>query len=145
MGHGSNGSPKADGSHGSLVNIRWPMTHQLFLLRSNGAAKDIASFVIRSDLSDRIKNTAIYWDHVGWQPNIFNIFSYRCVMCTTDESMGQIRIHGETRPHTIWWGGDAHINCPSWFHSTIVVNIGLPLERYIAVEYSATFDDTRPI
>jgi hypothetical protein len=35
MGHGSNGSPKADGSYGSWVRGCWPMTHQYFLLLCN--------------------------------------------------------------------------------------------------------------
>jgi hypothetical protein len=69
----------------------WPIN--FFLLWSNGAAKDIACFIIRSDLSDRIKNTAIYWNHVGRHPKFFNIFSYRCLMCITDVPMGQWRIH----------------------------------------------------
>ena len=30
MGHGSNGSRKSDGSHGSWVTRWWPMTHQFF-------------------------------------------------------------------------------------------------------------------
>ena len=30
MGHGSNGSRKSDGSHGSWVTRCWPMTHQFF-------------------------------------------------------------------------------------------------------------------
>jgi hypothetical protein len=33
--------------------------------------------------------------------------------------------------------------CPPRFHSMIVV--GIPLARYRGIEYSATFDDTRPL
>jgi hypothetical protein len=33
--------------------------------------------------------------------------------------------------------------CPPRFHSTIVMDI--PLGRYGMIEYSATFDETRPI
>ena len=32
MGHGSNGSRKSDGSHGSWVTRCWPMTHQFLIL-----------------------------------------------------------------------------------------------------------------
>jgi len=32
MGHGSNGSRKSDGSHGSWVTRCWPMTHQFWTL-----------------------------------------------------------------------------------------------------------------
>jgi hypothetical protein len=62
--------------------------------------KHIGCFQIWSDLSDRIKNTAIYWNLVGLHPNIFNsVFSYRYVVCTTHKSMMQWRIHGRgTRP-----------------------------------------------
>jgi hypothetical protein len=65
-----------------------------------------------------------------------------------NETVGrnQWRIHGRGRgyasPLNLVRRGRPSI-CPPRFHSTIVVDI--PLERYRAIEYSATFDDIRPI
>jgi hypothetical protein len=114
---GQMGRPKLMGHMGyeSTHVDPWPIN--FFILWSNGAAKDIGCLVIRSDRSDRIKNTAIYWDLVGLYTLIFLIVSFRIFVSLCNVYCWQIydavAIHGrgDASPR-IWWGGDAHVSVP---------------------------------
>jgi hypothetical protein len=144
MGYGSNGSPK--------LTITWvmgqhtAMTHQRFYHVIQWRSKRYWLFCnsVRP-ISDRIKNTTINWNLVGLHTNIFdNIFSYRCVMCTTKNlwcSVVSTGGEGGRVPLEVGEEGTP-MSLPFIFHSTIVVDI--PLGRYEAIEYSATFDDITP-
>jgi len=75
MGHGSNGSRKLDGSHGSWVT-RWPMTHQFFTARRSYASAVLGVVILSVCLSVchtrdlwLIQRTYRWYFYTAWKGN----------------------------------------------------------------------------